>query len=227
MDSIQQLPYVASNGKTYQMDFTDDKGLYLIAQHLRVTKERPVLSEIKHFLARAGVFADKARRDPEGAAAEFQRVADENEYHKMRAEGFEHDEAIEWLDVRQKLKEQHLITTRVWKVRGISNRTDYAFLTNQIHRVALGRTATHHKRELAIKDSPRNYISAADNAAIQITEFTAVLAHNFNNSYGRQELSEDIEDISPIIDAARPEIKKFFSQKPRRLPGDQRPKIAD
>src|SRR5262249_22644758 len=84
-DSMRQLPYIARDGKTYQIDFTDDKGLYLIAQHLRVTKERPVLSEIKHFLARAGVFADKARRDPEAAAAEFQRVANENEYHKMRA----------------------------------------------------------------------------------------------------------------------------------------------
>src|SRR5262245_578353 len=49
--SNQPLPYVASDGKTYQRDFTNDKGLYLIAQYLRVTKARPVLDEIKRFLA--------------------------------------------------------------------------------------------------------------------------------------------------------------------------------
>src|SRR5262245_58773077 len=37
--SITSLPYVASDGKTYQRDFTDDQGLYLIAQRLRVTRE--------------------------------------------------------------------------------------------------------------------------------------------------------------------------------------------
>src|SRR5262245_59169362 len=54
--SIQQLPYIAPNGKTYEMDFTDDKGLYLIAQNLRATKSRPQLREIKKYLAEAGAF---------------------------------------------------------------------------------------------------------------------------------------------------------------------------
>src|SRR5690242_11812722 len=43
LDSIQQLPYIAANGKSYTMDFTTDKGLYLITQHLRGTAKRPVL----------------------------------------------------------------------------------------------------------------------------------------------------------------------------------------
>src|SRR5690349_9662950 len=63
--SSRPLPYVASDGKTYQRDFTNDKGLYLIAQYLRVTKARPVLDEIKRFLAAAGAFADEIRRSPD------------------------------------------------------------------------------------------------------------------------------------------------------------------
>jgi hypothetical protein len=59
------LPYVAANGKTYQMDFTDDTGLYLIAQHLRVTKARPLLAAIKDYLAESGAFVDLIRRAPE------------------------------------------------------------------------------------------------------------------------------------------------------------------
>jgi hypothetical protein len=67
--SNQQLPYLASNGKEYQMDFTIDEGLYRIAQELKATKSRTALKSIKDFLAKAGVFADEARRDPETAEA--------------------------------------------------------------------------------------------------------------------------------------------------------------
>src|SRR5262245_36605221 len=54
-----QFPYTASNRKTYQIEHTTDKGLYLIAQYLRVTKARPVLDEIKKFLAASGAFVDE------------------------------------------------------------------------------------------------------------------------------------------------------------------------
>ncbi len=57
------MAYKTSNGRTHKRDFTQDNGLYLMAQYLRVTKERPVLSEIKQFLAASGVFVDEMRRD--------------------------------------------------------------------------------------------------------------------------------------------------------------------
>lgn len=226
-DSIVQLPYTATDGKTYQMDFTDDNGLYLIAQHLRVTEARPVLDEIKRFLAQAGVFVDHARRDPEAAADELDRVAYKRDYNRLIAEGFSPEEAQEWIDVRRKQKNQRRIITAIWGARGINKPKDYADLTNQVHRIALGRTATRHKRELAVKDSPHNYVSAADNATIQITEFTSGLLHDHRESFGKPELSEDIDDVRPIIDAARPEIHKVFSQKPRRLPSLKKPQLPD
>jgi hypothetical protein len=68
-DSIIQLPYKATNGRVYQMDFVPDTALYLIAQHVRTTKSRPVLDEIKQFLAKAGAFVDAARINPEEAEA--------------------------------------------------------------------------------------------------------------------------------------------------------------
>jgi hypothetical protein len=64
---IKKLPYTASNNKTYQMDFTDDTGLYMIVQYLRITKKRPLLDELKRFLAEAGAFVDLVRREPENA----------------------------------------------------------------------------------------------------------------------------------------------------------------
>jgi hypothetical protein len=225
--SNQPLSYIASDGKTYQRDFTDDKGLYLIAQHLRVTSSRHALSEIKNFLANAGVFVDEARRDPESAIAGLESWGDEREFNKLVAEGFTPEEAQQWLQVRHKQKRQRIKIVAVWQERGVKHPRDFAELTNHIHRVALGRTATRHKRELAVKDTPRNYVSAADNATLEITEFTSVLLHNHRESFGKPELSEDIEDVRPIIDAARPEIQRVFSQKPRRLPGGDRPQLPE
>lgn len=222
--STQPLPYKASDGKTYQRDFTNDKGLYLIAQYVRVTNARPVLREIKNHLAEAGVFVDEVRRNPETAVVELESLA---EYRKLIAEGFSPEEVQQWLDVRRKQKQQRLAIVAIWRDRGVNRPTDYADLTNQIHRVALGRTATRHKRELAVKDTPRNCISAADNATIQVTELTSGLLHIHRESYGKPELSEDIDDVRPIIDAARPEIQNVFSKKLRRLPGTNRPPILD
>src|SRR5687768_12576425 len=48
--SSRQLPYKSTDGKTYRLNYTLDKGLYLIAQYLRVTKDRPVLDQIRKFL---------------------------------------------------------------------------------------------------------------------------------------------------------------------------------
>lgn len=63
-DSIVELPYVAGDGKTYQVEHTIDKGLYIIAQNLRVTKSRPAPAAIKRFLAEAGAFVDQVRLNP-------------------------------------------------------------------------------------------------------------------------------------------------------------------
>lgn len=65
--SMQQLPYQAPNGKTYQMDFVDDDSLYGIAQEMRGMEKRPQLQEIKNYLRDAGVKMDKYRRNPEAA----------------------------------------------------------------------------------------------------------------------------------------------------------------
>ena len=64
-------PYVAQDNRTYVSDFTNDEGLYRVAMSLRVSKNRPALRPIKDYLARAGVFVDEARRDPERASEQL------------------------------------------------------------------------------------------------------------------------------------------------------------
>ena len=89
--SSRQLDYLASNGKTYSMDFVDDEGLYLIAQHLRSTSKRTVLKDIKSYLAAAGVMVDEMRLDPskaiEAGIDKYQQQGKADTWIEARANG--------------------------------------------------------------------------------------------------------------------------------------------
>lgn len=61
----QRFSYLRSDGREYQTDHLTDKGLFLLTQSLRVTRERPLLKEIKAFLAKSSAFIDLVRRKPE------------------------------------------------------------------------------------------------------------------------------------------------------------------
>lgn len=63
--TTRSIYHTRKDGRKFATDYTNDKGLYLIAQHLRSNKNRPLLKEIKVFLSKAGAFADQVRRKPE------------------------------------------------------------------------------------------------------------------------------------------------------------------
>jgi hypothetical protein len=57
-----QLPYVASNGRSYDMDFASAETLYQITQ--RMDANTGVRDRVLRYLAKAGVIVDEARLDP-------------------------------------------------------------------------------------------------------------------------------------------------------------------
>lgn len=223
VSEILRVLEVDTPGGKQSMDFTNEEGLYQITQ--RMSDRSKAVRKVKKFLAQCGVFMGEAYSNPSTAAESLDRFAYNREYQKLIDEGFTPEEAEQWLSVRGQQKQARRKITAIWSERGINKPKDFADLTNQIHHVALGRTATHHKRELAIKDTPRNYVSAADNTTLQVTELTSGLLHEHRESFGKPELSEDIDDVRPIIDAARPEIQRVFSQKPRRLSSGGKPPL--
>lgn len=176
--SIQQLPYLASNGATYQMDFTDANGLYRIAQELRSTKKRPALKDIKTFLAAAGVFIEAALRDPEG--------------HKA------------WIDTRTKGKAARNALTATWQDRGAVGK-DFADLTEHVNQMAIGKKSTAVRKELGLKPNApiRNHMTAQELAQLNVAEGAAMALHIDRDSQGTQQLDEDIADTRPVMDALR------------------------
>jgi hypothetical protein len=149
--STRRLNYKATDGKTYKRDFTTDKGLYLIAQYLRVTQDRPVLDEIRRFLAAAGVFADEVRRKPEtvvlsGAVTPDQAI--DAAIQAYRAQGKDD----KWIHARLegKIKRNHFITALTAAVADMLSPRHYATATDDIYKGLWGRTAAYLKKELEL-----------------------------------------------------------------------------
>jgi hypothetical protein len=124
-----------------------------------------------------------------------------------------HEETLKWIDVRAKQKRGNLAIKDTWAERGAVGR-DYPNLSNAVMLEATGKTATDMKRELQVTN-PRDYLSAAENAAVAGVELFAGLLHNGRDSRGYEQLRDDIADGAGMIDRAA--IEAAFSK--RRVKG--------
>lgn len=166
---IHLLPYKGPGGRTYPMQFTTDEGLYKIAESLRVTKGRTALRAIKNFLAKAGVFVDEARRDPE-AASEKLAIA-------RRNQALRSGKSEEWIATR----EQGVTTRKQFVARIHALVQDKkAFgpiigsITNEVYRGAFQSDVKGLRERLGIslKENPRDHFSVLALAYTTIAEET-------------------------------------------------------
>lgn len=146
--SITSLPYLASDSKKYERDFSTDKGLYLIAQSLRATANRPLLTAIKQYLADSGVFVDLVRRKPEilveSGAIDPDEVIDAA-IEEYRRQGKDDD----WISMRMVGKvKRHMFTAALAAAIAQIQDWQYAVATNQVYEGLWGRTAAILKQEL-------------------------------------------------------------------------------
>lgn len=154
----RRLPYRATDGKTYQREYTIAENLYTIAQYVRVTRARPVLQEIRQFLSKAGVFVDEMRRDedlivfsskmtPEQMFAAKER-AEEAIRNAYRREG----KSETWIEARMhsRIKRNRFTAALTQAILETLNPSHYAIATNDIYEGLWQRTAAILKRELSL-----------------------------------------------------------------------------
>jgi hypothetical protein len=158
-DSIRRLPYEASDGKIYERDYIEDKGLYLIAQNLRSTKERPLLKKIKEFLAKSGAFVDLARRDPE-AVITSGMIDPDDALNAVIEEYRRRGKTDEWIDARLTgiMKRNQFTAALREAIKDMSQR-HYGMATNEIYLGLWNRTAENLREELSLtkKDNLRDH----------------------------------------------------------------------
>jgi hypothetical protein len=170
-NSIVTLPYKASDGKTYKRDYTNDKGLYLIAQYMRVKQSRPVLDEIRQFLAAAGAFVDQVRLEPELIV---DSIKDPDtllnafiEYHRKRGK------SDQWITARfeSTIKRNRFTTALSEFVAELLTRKHYATATDDVYKGLWGRTAATLKAQLQLSKNE----SLRDNQPILALDYQRIV----------------------------------------------------
>lgn len=161
------MPYVLSNGRTIQMDFTSDEGLYKLTIHLKITRNRPALKAIKDYLAKAGVFVDDARRDPERAS---EQLAISRRNQALRA-----GKSEEWIGTR----EQGVITRKQFTSaihRLVEDKKRFGIIiggiTNTLYKEVFDSDVKGLRQRLGIstKENPRDHFSRIALAYTTIAE---------------------------------------------------------
>lgn len=147
--SYRQLPYRATNSKTYQMDFASDETLYVITQ--RMDTNTGIRNDVLAYLAKSGAFVDELRTDPEAAAVKIEA--------QRRAKSHMANADPQW----QAARELGVITRKQFTAMlvTLSPALSLGQATNDVYQGVFGDDATALRKRLGIgaKGNPRDHMS--------------------------------------------------------------------
>ena len=198
-EKIGQLKMMAKDGKMRLTDVADTKTLLRIIQTIPSPKAEP----FKRWLAQVGSERLDEIVNPELAI----NRAKETYIRK----GYEDD----WIAQRLKSIDSRKELTDNWKQRGAKDR-DYAILTDEIYKSTFNMNTAQYKELKGINKTKRNLRDSMGNLELAITNLAEVTAnemHNTNNSFGLEELKDDVQEAGKITGRARKEIEGKIGRK--------------
>ncbi len=195
----RRLKLIAKDGKMRETDCADTKGILRIIQSIPSPKAEP----FKLWLAQVGSERLEEIVNPELAI----NRAKETYIRK----GYEDT----WIAQRLKSIDSRKELTDTWKERGAKNR-DYAILTDEIYKSTFNVNTTQYKELKGINKTKRNLRDSMGKLELAITNLAEVTAnemHNTNNSFGLEELKDDVKEAGKITGKARKEIEEKIGKK--------------
>lgn len=198
-EKIGQLKMMAKDGKMRLTDVADTKTLLRIIQTIPSPKAEP----FKRWLAQVGSERLEEIVNPELAI----NRAKETYIRK----GYEDT----WIAQRMKTIDSRKELTDTWKERGAKDR-DYAILTDEIYKSTFNMNTSQYKELKGINKTKRNLRDSMGKLELAITNLAEVTAnemHNTNNSFGIDELKDDVQEAGKITGKARKEIEKKIEKK--------------
>ncbi len=210
--TLRQLPYITDNGKKYMMDYTNDNGLYLIAQYLEVNKHRPLLSAIQKFLADAGVFVDEVRRKPETVVTSG-AIDPDKAIEAAIAEYKRRGKSDEWIQARLLGKVKRGMFTAALKVAMAEiSRKHYGYATNEVYLGLWSRTAEILREQMSLP-ATANLRDHQPTMALYyqlLTEEGCAMRLGERQELTWEEASEIIRDIARHFGKHAQETSQFF-----------------
>ena len=120
-----------------------------------------------------------------------------------------------WIAQRLKSIDSRKQLTDTWKSSGAKDR-DYAILTDEIYKNTFGLNTFQYKNLKGIDKTKRNLRDSMGNLELAITNLAEVTAneiHHKNNSYGVEELKDDVVKAGKITGKARKDIEQEIGRK--------------
>ena len=189
----RQLKLESIDGKKYNTDCADTVGILRIIQSIPSPKAEP----FKRWLAKVGSERIEEINNPEIAMDRMKHIYEQKGYSKT------------WIEQRERgITTRHNLTDE-WKVRGTSNPSDYAILTNEIYKSGFGVSAKEYKNIKGLHDSQnlRDSMTNIELALTNLGEAAAVEFHRSNNSIGMEELKSDVKKAGRVLNKAKTEIE--------------------
>ena len=187
------LAMPALDGKTRKIQMSDTEGILRIIQSIPSPKAEP----FKMWLAKVGSERIEEINNPELAMDRMKQIYEKKGYSKS------------WIEQRERgITTRHNLTDE-WKERGVSNKKDYAILTNEIYKSGFGLSAKEYKNIKGLHDSQnlRDSMTNIELALTNLGEATAVEFHRKNDSIGIKELQTDVNKAGNVLNKAKQEIE--------------------
>lgn len=198
-EKIGRLKMIAKDGKNRLTDCADRETIFRIIQSIPSPNAEP----FKLWFARLAEERIQETINPE--------LAIERARQTYLKKGY----TDEWISARIKGIPIRNSLTEEWDKRGITDKRDYAILTDEISKGTFGITTKKHK---AIKNLSKNQVlrdnmSPLELALTTLAEVTTTELHRTNDSQGMAELKIDAQDGGEVAAITRRNIEKRIGKK--------------
>ena len=170
--SCLQLPYLASDGKSYKMDFADEKTLYQITQRMGV--DTGIRDEVLAFLAESGVIVgnvmEALSKQPKPSPVDQLKGGVKKLAKAKIQQGMTQSEALEFIQIAQDGKEKRKGWMAALKA-AVRDSIRYDIATDTEYRELFGVTAKDIKQATGF-DTARDGMTAAGRAFLTAAELS-------------------------------------------------------
>lgn len=201
LEELLDYQFTASDGKRKKSTpIASTEQLMRIAQITDFKEWEPLRAEM------ARLMANKSKR-------QFAQIPDKTPVRQSKAfrmhldANYTPELAERAIDIKRQSQESRNTLSSEWSHRGAKGQ-DYGRLTNDVTEAATGRTVKQWRDQYGVKGTPREYFSAAKNAALDWVQRVAAGLHKDNDSHGVDELERDIHKVGSVLDPVQ--LRKLF-----------------
>ncbi|WP_353138773.1 BRO family protein [Limnohabitans sp.] len=192
IDPPLALAFETAGGRQ-KLQCWNTQGIFRLIQSIPSPKAEP----FKRWLAKVGKERLDEIENPELAMGRMQELYEKKGYPK------------EWIDKRLRGIAVRQDLTDEWKQRGVTNRQEFAILTNEIMHGTFALNVDEYKQVKALaRENLRDHMTDIELILTMLAEATTTKLHRDRDSVGMLPLKKDAKDGGAVAGRTRKDIEK-------------------